>query len=42
VYVDPPDHVIISRGSPTVYHDLDMDGNGTVDFIFEAGGSFQI
>jgi len=42
VHVDAVDHVIISRGSPTVYYDIDMDQNGTVDFAFEAGSSFRI
>ena len=42
VYVNPPDHVIISRGSPTVFRDVDLDVDGIVDFTFRAGGSFQI
>ncbi len=40
--MNPPDHVIISNGSPTVFHDIDLDGNSTVDFVFRAGGSFNV
>ena len=42
VYVNPPDHQMLTTGGLTLLHDVDLDGNGSTDFVFRAGSSFSI
>lgn len=42
VYVNPPDHQMLTTGGLTLLYDVDLDGNGTVDFTFRADRSFHI
>ena len=41
VYHNPPDHLMFSRGEATRLHDIDMNSDGTVDFVFRAYTSFS-
>ena len=42
VYVNPPDHQMISRGEISRFHDIDMNGDGMTDFVFRADSSFSV
>ena len=41
VYHNPPDHLMVPRGF-SIFHDIDMNNDGAVDFVFRAGSQFDI